>query len=139
MFQLTRFSHNTVFFRNQNARYAGTRCTKVALKKFLSASSSVFGTIHLRRQKIFTIFYPYPHNGGSFLTQSISKFGKICDPSPLKNAQFLNERSLWAFVWLITNSKDKRDHPFKTLTCLRGEGCPQQDFVIPVHTSCIGF
>ena len=27
MFQLTRFSHNTVFFRNQNARYAGTRCT----------------------------------------------------------------------------------------------------------------
>ena len=26
MFQLTRFSHNTVFFRNQNARYAGTRC-----------------------------------------------------------------------------------------------------------------
>ena len=28
MFQLTRFSHNTVFFRNQNARYAGTRCTR---------------------------------------------------------------------------------------------------------------
>ena len=27
VFQLTRFSHNTVFFRNQNARYAGTRCT----------------------------------------------------------------------------------------------------------------
>ena len=27
MFQLTRFSHSTVFFRNQNARYAGTRCT----------------------------------------------------------------------------------------------------------------
>ena len=26
MFQLTRFSHNTVFFRNKNARYAGTRC-----------------------------------------------------------------------------------------------------------------
>ena len=26
MFQLTRFSHSTVFFRNQNARYAGTRC-----------------------------------------------------------------------------------------------------------------
>ena len=26
MFQLTRFSHNTVFFRNQNARYTGTRC-----------------------------------------------------------------------------------------------------------------
>ena len=26
MFQLTRFSHNTVFSRNQNARYAGTRC-----------------------------------------------------------------------------------------------------------------
>ena len=26
MFQLTRFSHYTVFFRNQNARYAGTRC-----------------------------------------------------------------------------------------------------------------
>ena len=27
MFQLTWFSHNTLFFRNQNARYAGTRCT----------------------------------------------------------------------------------------------------------------
>ena len=30
MFQLTRFSHNTVFFRNQNARYAGTRCTAIS-------------------------------------------------------------------------------------------------------------
>ena len=29
VFQLTRFSHNTVFFRNQNARYAGTRCTEL--------------------------------------------------------------------------------------------------------------
>ena len=28
MFQLTRFSHNTVFSRNQNARYAGTRCSE---------------------------------------------------------------------------------------------------------------
>ena len=28
MFQLTRFSHNTVFSRNQNARYAGTRCIR---------------------------------------------------------------------------------------------------------------
>ena len=27
MFQLTRFSHNTVFFRNQNTRYATTRCS----------------------------------------------------------------------------------------------------------------
>ena len=27
MFQLTRFLHNMVFFRNQNACYAGTRCT----------------------------------------------------------------------------------------------------------------
>ena len=27
MFQLTRFSHSTVFSRNQNARYAGTGCT----------------------------------------------------------------------------------------------------------------
>ena len=27
MFQLTQFLHNAVFFRNQNARYAGNRCT----------------------------------------------------------------------------------------------------------------
>ena len=32
MFQLTRFSHNTVFFRNQNARYAGTRCSNNSSK-----------------------------------------------------------------------------------------------------------
>ena len=29
MFQLTQFLHNTVFFRNQNARYAGTRCNSM--------------------------------------------------------------------------------------------------------------
>ena len=34
MFQLTRFSHNTVFSRNQNARYAGTRCImKMGIRK----------------------------------------------------------------------------------------------------------
>ena len=37
MFQLTRFSHNTVFSRNQNARYAGTRCRTNFLLKLLSA------------------------------------------------------------------------------------------------------
>ena len=39
MFQLTRFSHNTVFFRNQNARYAGTRCN-TSFMAVLSALAS---------------------------------------------------------------------------------------------------
>ena len=34
MFQLTRFLHNAVFFRNQNAHYVGARCTTLATLSF---------------------------------------------------------------------------------------------------------
>ena len=41
MFQLTRFSHNTVFFRNQNARYAGTRCIQILLEGSFTTKANI--------------------------------------------------------------------------------------------------
>ena len=47
----------------------------------------ILRTIHLRRRQFFTIFDPYPPIVGSFLVQSISKFGKFLTPTlrPLLN------------------------------------------------------
>ena len=44
-----RFSHNTVFFRNQNARYAGTRCMYIR-------NVHTTKSIYILRKDIFKIF-----------------------------------------------------------------------------------
>ena len=59
MFQLTRFSHNTVFFRNQNARYARTRCS------FRGNYSQKYGT---------WILAYVPHNGRNISTVLLCNF-----------------------------------------------------------------
>ena len=56
---------------------------------FEVALNTVYGTIHLRHRKIFTIFDPYPPPVGSFLLLSVGKFGQFLTPSPLKNDDVL--------------------------------------------------
>ena len=55
MFQLTRFLHNTVFFRNQNARYAGTRCIYIFNR---------VRVLHLNRLKEGTWLHNFGNSGG---------------------------------------------------------------------------
>ena len=43
---------------------------------------SIYGTIHLRRRQIFTIFDPSPPTVGSFLLLSVGKFGQFLIPPP---------------------------------------------------------
>ena len=53
----------------------------------------MYGTIHLRRRQIFTIFDPYPLRR-QFFTSIHRQIWQIFDPFPLKNADVLNGWSL---------------------------------------------
>ena len=68
---------HSVILKGNGQVLTSTANKKIEMDFFGAKESKLKGTIHLRRQQIFTIFDPYPPSVDNFLLLSVARFGKF--------------------------------------------------------------